>query len=111
MRPGALPCQLLDHATGYLDAAGAFTALGRRARTGDIVHVTLSLSRTAQWLLDQDRPTQLNVGDDSERQAANYRIDFGNGWSGISPPGLIDPRPLCWPHLTPAYGEAALGWS
>jgi CoA-transferase family III len=111
VRPGALPCQLLDHATGYLIAAGALTALARRARTGDIVHVTLSLARTAQWLLDQERPTQLSVGDDPERQAANYRIDFGNGWSGISPPGLIDGRPLRWPHLPPAYGEAAPAWS
>jgi hypothetical protein len=28
-------------------------ALGRRARTGDATHVSVSLARTARWLLDQ----------------------------------------------------------
>jgi crotonobetainyl-CoA:carnitine CoA-transferase CaiB-like acyl-CoA transferase len=49
--PGALPAQVLDHATGYLAAAASMLALadvqhGRPART-----VQLSLAQTAQWLL------------------------------------------------------------
>ena len=111
-QPGALPCQLLDHATGYLVAAGALTGLARRASTGESSHVSLSLVRTAQWLLDQgSTPTGPATDDDPVRQADRYSCDLGNGWSGISPPGLLDGRPLRWPHLPPAYGQAAPAWS
>ncbi len=109
--PGVLPCQLLDHATGYLVAAGALTALARRARTGVASHVSLSLTRTAQWLLDQGTaPPASDVGEDAERQADAYRADLGNGWTGITPPGRLDGRALRWPHLPPAYGQAPPTW-
>jgi hypothetical protein len=112
VRPGALPCQLLDHATGYLIAAGALAALARRARTGEATHVSVSLARTARWLLDQGiTPTRQSAGDDPQRQADIYRAALGNGWSGISPPGHLDGRPLSWPHLPPAYAQAPPAWS
>lgn len=112
IRPGALPCQLLDHATGYLIAAGALAALGRRARTGDATHVSVSLARTARWLLDQGIvPARQSAGDDPERQADTYRTALGNGWSTISPPGQLDGHPLSWPHLPPAYAQAPPNWS
>nr|WP_201748898.1 CoA transferase [Micromonospora acroterricola] len=80
VQPGALPCQLLDHATGYLIAAGALAALGRRARTGDATHVSVSLARTARWLLDQgSMPARQSAGDDPKRQADTYRTALGNG--------------------------------
>jgi hypothetical protein len=109
--PGVLPCQLLDHATGYLIAAGALAALARRARTGVASHVSLSLTRTAQWLLDQDvAPAEPSSGTDPAEQADTYRTDLGNGWSGITPPGRLDGRALRWPHLPPAYGQAPPAW-
>ncbi|MFG1677008.1 CoA transferase [Micromonospora sp. NPDC049282] len=112
IRPGALPCQLLDHATGYLIAAGALAALARRARTGEASHVSLFLTRTARWLLDQgSRPAGQDTGEDPGRHADAYRTELGNGWSGISPPGQLDGRPLSWPHLPPAYGQAPPSWS
>ncbi|MEV1319938.1 CoA transferase [Micromonospora arborensis] len=112
IQPGALPCQLLDHATGYLIAAGALAALGRRARTGDATHVSVSLARTARWLLDQgSMPARQSAGDDPKRQADTYRAALGNGWSTISPPGQLDGRALSWPHLPPAYAQAPPDWS
>jgi len=48
--PGALPAQALDHASGYLLAAGVVDALARRDREG--LDVSVSLARTATWLLD-----------------------------------------------------------
>ena len=48
--PKPLPAQALDHATGYLMAFGAMTAMARRAREGGSWYVQLSLARTAQWL-------------------------------------------------------------
>ncbi|WP_322039935.1 CoA transferase [Burkholderia diffusa] len=49
-RPRHLPCQALDHATGYLAAFGAMIALARRATEGGSWHVRLSLAQTGRWL-------------------------------------------------------------
>ncbi|CAB3786292.1 Formyl-CoA:oxalate CoA-transferase [Paraburkholderia caffeinitolerans] len=48
LRP--LPCQALDHATGYLAAYGAMVALARRAQEGGSWHVRVSLAQTGRWL-------------------------------------------------------------
>jgi crotonobetainyl-CoA:carnitine CoA-transferase CaiB-like acyl-CoA transferase len=53
-RPGVLPAQVLDHATGYLLAAGILTALRRRAEEGGTWRVGAHLARTAHWLLQTD---------------------------------------------------------
>jgi crotonobetainyl-CoA:carnitine CoA-transferase CaiB-like acyl-CoA transferase len=109
--PGVLPCQLLDHATGYLIAAGALAALAGRARTGVASHVSLSLTRTAQWLLEQNAGSAEPSSDtDPAAQANAYRTELGDGWSGITPPGRLDGRALRWPHLPPAYGQATPAW-
>jgi crotonobetainyl-CoA:carnitine CoA-transferase CaiB-like acyl-CoA transferase len=48
--PKHLPCQALDHATGYLAAFGAMVALARRATEGGSWHVRVSLAQTGRWL-------------------------------------------------------------
>ncbi|MEV6600734.1 CoA transferase [Actinoplanes sp. NPDC051346] len=106
-RPGALPCQLLDHATGYFLAAGVLEALTARCRTGAAAHVSVSLERTAQWLLGHG---SRDAGDFGEVDPDAYRVDLGGGWSGVSPPGKLDGRGLSWPHLPPAYGAAPAAW-
>lgn len=51
--PGALPAQALDHASGYLLAAAIVDALTlRREGHGGGYDVSVSLARTAAWLLD-----------------------------------------------------------
>ena len=50
-RPGALPAQALDHSAGYLLAAGALVALGRRDAEGGSWSVDVSLRRVAAELL------------------------------------------------------------
>ncbi|WP_322015911.1 CoA transferase [Paraburkholderia sp. J12] len=49
-QPQPLPCQALDHATGYLAAFGAMVALARRATEGGSWHVRVSLAQTGRWL-------------------------------------------------------------
>ncbi len=49
-RPRPLPAQALDHAAGYLMAAGAMAALARRITLGGSWHVRVSLAQTAHWL-------------------------------------------------------------
>ena len=105
--PGALPCQVLDHATGYLLAAGTLAALTRRARDGVATHVHASLERTARWLLEQG-PRDGGHGPESDPEV--FRVPLGDGWTSISPPGDWDGSPLRWPRLPPAYGRAPAAW-
>ncbi|MGI9383364.1 MAG: CoA transferase, partial [Methyloligellaceae bacterium] len=48
--PKPLPCQALDHGSGYLMAFAAMTALLRRANEGGSWHVRVSLAQTGRWL-------------------------------------------------------------
>lgn len=109
-RPGALPCQLLDHATGYLIAAAALHALAERVRADAVLRVRLSLARTAQWLLEQGMQPDAPASTDGA-SAEPYRISFGDGWTGIAPPGRLDAAPLKWPQLPARYARAAPAWA
>lgn len=51
-RPGALPVQALDHASGHLLAAGVIDALAGRLVDGRGAQVAVILERTAAYLLD-----------------------------------------------------------
>lgn len=71
-KPGALPAQALDHASGYLLAAGVLIALSRQIQgRGGSLHVSTHLARTARALLDlgpstglgPDRLTPLRLDD------------------------------------------------
>jgi hypothetical protein len=59
--PGALPAQALDHASGYLLAAGVLIALNRQVERGGTWHVHAHLARTAHALLELGD----DLGDDS----------------------------------------------
>ena len=79
--PGALPAQALDHATGYLLAAGVMHALTRQLGGAGAVGVEMSLVRTAHWLLDAvpgESPGSLPAIDDllRERDTASGRLRY-----------------------------------
>jgi crotonobetainyl-CoA:carnitine CoA-transferase CaiB-like acyl-CoA transferase len=53
--PGKLPCQALDHATGYLAAFATMLAVQRRAQEGGSWQVRVSLAQTGHWLQSMAR--------------------------------------------------------
>jgi crotonobetainyl-CoA:carnitine CoA-transferase CaiB-like acyl-CoA transferase len=70
--PKELPCQALDHATGYLMAFGVMIALMRKATDGGSWHVRVSLAQTGRWLTSLGRveggfaapdPTHADIAD------------------------------------------------
>jgi len=61
--PKALPAQELDHATGYLLAFAAMSALARRAALGGSWHVRASLAQTGYWLRGLGRIDGMNCPD------------------------------------------------
>jgi crotonobetainyl-CoA:carnitine CoA-transferase CaiB-like acyl-CoA transferase len=69
--PKPLPCQALDHASGYLLALGAMAALLRRAEEGGSWLVRVSLAGTGEWI----KP-------------------LGRVEGGLSAPGIADASPF-----------------
>jgi crotonobetainyl-CoA:carnitine CoA-transferase CaiB-like acyl-CoA transferase len=113
-RPGAMPCQLLDHGTGYLCAAAVLHALAAQARRGGTQFRELSLARTAHWLLGQAR------GEPSARAGSvtDYRGDAPlatvQGPDGpvtvVSPPGELGGHGLSWPGRLSRFGGDKPAW-
>jgi hypothetical protein len=108
--PGALPAQLLDHATGYLAAAGALLALDAQRRAGGTHHIRLALAATAAWLqsLPRTRPDDV-----PEIDPAPHLVDVDTLDGRLTlarPPGTVDGTPLVWPPPAPSYGTAQPRW-
>jgi CoA-transferase family III len=115
-RPGVLPCQLLDHGTGYLAAAASLDALRRQMTEGGSYIRRLSLARTASWLTTGSRTHRSNRArdgrlDDAEPTAFMQELhDANTTVRAIRPPGSIDGRELQWPALLTRYATDEPSW-
>jgi len=116
-RPGAMPCQLLDHGTGYLCAAAALRGLARQSTHGGTQFRELSLARTAHWLLGLPR----DVGSSPAPVPAAAPADGGGTWlttldsaegpvTTVRPPGELDDEGLAWPRSLSRYGGDQPAW-
>ncbi len=61
--PKPLPCQALDHASGYFLALGVIAARLRQAREGGSWKVSVALATTGTWLRSLDRIDGLATSD------------------------------------------------
>ena len=126
-RPGALPVQALDHATGYGVAAAAVTLLATRRETGLGGTARLSLARTAEELfaLTADAVSANAAGGHADARPAagqparaglpepDYRTmpsSFGE-LRYVGPPLQVDGRPLDYVGPPPPYGTALMAWA
>src|SRR5262249_22923190 len=116
-RPGALPCQLLDHGTGYLCAAAALQALARQSDRGGTQFRELSLARTAHWLLGQppaapprETAEPPPLGDDDGRTWLTTLDSAAGSVTTVLPPGRLDDEPLTWPRPLSRYGADDAVW-
>lgn len=101
LSPGALPCQLLDHATGYLVAAAALDGLRRQATEGGSHLRRLSLARTAAFLAATWRPER--SGHVSGGTLPLVELGGDPPVTAVPPPGSLGGRPLSWPGRPARY--------
>ena len=124
-RPGAMPCQLLDHGTGYLCAAAALRGLARQSAHGGTQFRELSLARTAHWLLGLPRGAGSSSASApaaaSAAAAVSVSADGGGAWlttldsaegpvTTVRPPGELDDEVLAWPRSLSRYGGDQPAW-
>jgi hypothetical protein len=102
--PGALPCQLLDHTTGYLIAAAAIEAITAQRRDGGTHIARLSLTATADDLLARPPVAAVDI------DPTPYLIDLDPHLTAVTPPGRLDDQPLRWPGPPARYASATPAW-
>jgi crotonobetainyl-CoA:carnitine CoA-transferase CaiB-like acyl-CoA transferase len=108
--PLPLPCQALDHATGYLLAAGIVRALSRRAVEGGSWSVQASLARTALLLDDLGvDPSGLDRPDPGAAVASDWMHSLG-GSRIVRPVGAIGDATPRWSGPAPAPGADQPVW-
>jgi crotonobetainyl-CoA:carnitine CoA-transferase CaiB-like acyl-CoA transferase len=108
--PGVLPCQLLDHGTGYLAAAAVLDGLRRQVTEGGTYVRRVSLARTAAWLMshanDMEAPDDVHLDDDDGAWVTE--LTSGTGVvRAVMPPGRIGATTLRWPDEAGGYGDSA----
>ncbi len=113
-RPGVLPCQLLDHGTGYLAAAAALDGLRRQAKNGGTHLRRVSLARTAEWLVaaGSDSPAAPRADASGATDPAWLeQLDSDHGViTAVAPPGLLDGERMAWPMPIAGYGQSPPAW-
>ena len=113
-KPIPLPCQALDHATGYLAAFGAMVALKRRVEEGGSWMVRISLAQTGLWFnnlgrasgLNLKMPTRLEISDLLEKHDSPFGVI-----EHVSPPEILSETPPYWSFGSVPLGHDAPRWS
>jgi crotonobetainyl-CoA:carnitine CoA-transferase CaiB-like acyl-CoA transferase len=112
--PGKMPCQLLDHGTGYLCAAAVLDALGKQAGQGGTHFRELSLARTAHWLLGQPRAQAVTAATDPADGDIDHVLTVVSSAEGsftvVKPPGVLDGFRLGWRRPLTSYGSDRPEW-
>ncbi|MBT2587208.1 CoA transferase [Arthrobacter sp. ISL-95] len=109
-KPGALPVQALDHATGYGLAAAVLTLLLERRETGTGGSAMLSLARTAEELFalpsgHQGMPViTLQEPEYSDADSPYGLLRF------VGPPLSVEGVPLSYRQPPVRYGASPLAW-
>jgi hypothetical protein len=112
-QPGRLPCQLLDHGTGYLAAAAALEGVRRQFKAGGTHIFALSLAATAAWLLGRRGPATAEPTPKAEPSHSEYLTTLQSDAGPVTvvtPPGTLDNRTLAWPPRLTTYGQDPPTW-
>lgn len=112
--PGKLPAQALDHASGYLMAAGLVAGLLQQQRTGCPAVVRVSLARTAEWLVGlglQGRAEHELSRDDVADLLDVWHDTAWGTLEHLRPPGRIGDRPARWRVPPSPRRDAPVTWA
>ncbi len=115
--PGALPCQLLDHGTGYLAAAAVLDGLRRQGTEGGTQVRSLSLARTGAWLTRlpaaSGQPGLASPAPGPMSPADPWLVEMDSSLgpvTAVAPPGQLNGQALAWPPVARPYGQAEPAW-
>ncbi len=108
-----MPCQTLDHATGYLGAFGAMTALLRQRSEGGSWLVRVSLAQTSQWLKSLGRLDKVDAKDIPDSEVINYLQETSSPYGKVSftkPAAQLSETPAYWSLPPSPFGTFEPKW-
>jgi crotonobetainyl-CoA:carnitine CoA-transferase CaiB-like acyl-CoA transferase len=111
--PRALPAQELDHATGYLLAFAAMSALARRVEHGGSWHVRASLAQTAYWLRQLGRIDGMTCPDPRFRDVQDCLEESSSGFgrlTAVRHSAIMTETPPRWARPTVPLGTHPPVW-
>jgi crotonobetainyl-CoA:carnitine CoA-transferase CaiB-like acyl-CoA transferase len=113
--PKELPCQALDHGTGFLMATGAMMALKRQAEEGGSWLVRVSLAQTGEWLWSLGRhPVEALKTADPRRQDVGDLLEVSESGFGrmtaVRHAGLLSATPARFDRPSVPLGHDAAEW-
>jgi crotonobetainyl-CoA:carnitine CoA-transferase CaiB-like acyl-CoA transferase len=112
-KPKPLPCQALDHASGYLLALGAMAALLRRAEEGGSWLVRVSLAGTGEWIKRLGR-VENGLSAPGIADAAPFLEDSASGFgrmTAVRHSARMSGTPAGWVLPAVALGSHPPAWS
>jgi crotonobetainyl-CoA:carnitine CoA-transferase CaiB-like acyl-CoA transferase len=112
--PRPLPCQAIDHASAYLMALGAMTALLRRTEQGGSWFVRVSLARTQWWLRQMGRVANGLVCSDPKLEDIGDRIETSSSGYGslaaVRHAAELSETPAHWERPSSPFGTHPARW-
>jgi len=111
--PRPLPAQVLDHATGYLMAFAAMSALARRAQRGGSWHVRVSLAQTGYWFRKLGRIDGLSCPDPGFEAVRDRLEETPSGFgrlTAVRHAAVMSETPPYWVRPTVPLGTHAPAW-
>jgi len=112
--PGALPCQALDHAAGFILSFAVMIALHRQATIGGSWHVETSLAQAGRWIGNLGRLDQgLSHPDPDRSDIADLLQTTPSGFGEISAvrhAGILDKSPAHWAQPSRPLGSNPPQW-
>ena len=112
-QPRPLPCQAIDHASGYLMAFGAMTALARRATQGGSWHVRVSLAQTGQWIRGLGRIDGLGAADPGFEDVKDRLEESASGFGKLTTvkhAATMSETPPHWARPSVPLGTHSARW-
>lgn len=111
--PKPLPCQALDHASGYFLALGTIAARLRQAREGGSWKVSVALATTGHWLRTLGRIDRLATPDPDHDSIADLLAPSSYGdaaTTGIRHAATLSETPAHWSRGASLLGQDPPAW-
>jgi hypothetical protein len=108
-----LPCQALDHGTGYLGAFGAIVALLKQRREGGSWRVRLSLAQTGHWLKSLGRLNEIASPEFTRSDISEYLGEVDSSYGKIfftKPVAQLSETPGFWALPPSPFGSYEPMW-
>jgi crotonobetainyl-CoA:carnitine CoA-transferase CaiB-like acyl-CoA transferase len=111
--PRPLPAQELDHATGYLLAYAAMSALTRRIEKGGSWHVRCSLAQTGYWLRGLGRIDGMTCPDPRSADVRDLMEEAPSGFgrlTAVRHAAIMEKTPPHWARPSVPLGTHPPAW-